>query len=81
MPDDVRARVQGADSGYPFVPAPAFTTEGGTPYLKAPGAHLIAKPEVSLSSLDQFLGGFSPELQFSQYLDDPTPLPDRKSVV
>src|SRR5437870_4638656 len=75
MQDDTRANVEGIDSGYPYIPAPTCSTERGTPYLQAPGAHLIAKPSVSLASLSEFLGGFSSELQFAQYLDDPTPLP------
>src|SRR5258708_22868769 len=75
MQDDTRANVEGVDSGYPYIPAPTRSTERGTPYLQAPGVHLISKPSVSLSSLSEFFGGFSPELQFPQYLDDPTPLP------
>jgi thymidylate synthase (FAD) len=75
MPEDIRSRVKGAETGYPYIPAPTFNTERGTPFLNAPGVHLIAKPTVSLSSLGEFLGGFAPELQFPQYLDDPTPLP------
>src|SRR5258708_7120662 len=75
MQDHSHAKVQGVDAGYPYIPAPTFITEAGTPYLNAPGVHLISKPSVSLSSLSEFLGGFSPELQFPQYLDDPTSLP------
>lgn len=75
MHDEIRARVKGVETGYPYVPAPALTTEKGTPYLNSPGVHLISKPVVQLDSLGDFLGGFSPELEFPQYLDDPTDLP------
>src|ERR1043165_1231209 len=75
MLDEIRSAVRGSETGFPFIPAPTFNTDAGTPYLNAPGVHLIAKPAVSLSNLSEFLGGFSPELQFPQYLDDPTPLP------
>ena len=35
---------------------------------------MLAKPSVNVAGLADFLKGFAPELQFSQYLDDPTPL-------
>src|SRR2546423_15042231 len=71
MQDDPRRRVQAADTGFPFVPSEAFATPRGTPYLREPGAHLLAKPQVSLESMRSFLEGFSPELRFAEYLDDP----------
>jgi len=80
MHELIRARVQGVDSGYPYVPALAFATERGTPFLNSPGTHLISKPAVELTSLSEFLGGFSPDLDFAQYLDDPTPLPSGTEI-
>jgi thymidylate synthase (FAD) len=69
-PDLVR---QNAD-GFPIVPSPPFATPAGTPYLRAPGVSLLAKPSVNIAGLSDFLEGFAPELHFPQYLDDPTPL-------
>ena len=67
-------QVQQAETGFPLVPSPAFTTRAGTPYLRVPGVALLSKPEVNVANLADFLGGFAPELHFRQYLDDPTPL-------
>ena len=80
MTDDARLVVKGVGSGYPYVPSPVFHTESGTPYLRTPGAHLIAKPSVHLESVREFLEGFEPSLQFPQYIDDPTPLPPGTQV-
>ena len=44
----------------------------GTPYLRAPGVSMLAKPDVNIAALADFLDGFAPELHFPQYLDDPT---------
>src|SRR5947208_814669 len=71
MSEDPRSSVTGAESGYPYVASPSFATVKGTPYLRVPGVHLVAKPSVSLDSLREFLGGFSPDLNFAQYVDDP----------
>lgn len=75
MHEEPHAQVAGAETGFPFIPAPVLITEQGTPYLQQPGVHLIAKPHVALQSLRDFLEGFPPELEFPTYLDDPTPLP------
>jgi len=66
--------------GYPSVTSPAFATASGTPYLCAPGVALLAKPAVASGNIADFLGGFAPELQFPQYLDDPTPLTDAAQI-
>lgn len=73
-------QVAGAETGYPYLAAPAYTTERGTPYLTQPGVHLLAKPSVSLDSMREFLEGFGPDLNFAQYLDDPTPLPSGTQI-
>ena len=70
-----RRWVTGAEAGYPSVPSEAAVTTEGTSYLQAPGVALIAKPQVDVGNIGDFLGGFAPELNFMQYLDDPTPLP------
>src|SRR5690349_7078827 len=69
---EARGWVENADTGFPVIKSPAYATESGTPYLRAPGVALLSKPQVAVSSLADFLGGFNPELQFLQYLDDPT---------
>jgi len=75
MPDNLPEIVEGLETGYPYIPAPTYATPRGTPYLRAPGVHLLAKPSVNLDSMRGFLEGFDPALEFPQYLDDPTPLP------
>ncbi len=74
MFDELRARVRGVDAGFPYLPAETFTTEKGSYYLREPGVHVLAKPNVSLDSLAEFLDGFDPELQFPQYVQDPVAL-------
>ncbi len=37
---------------------------------------MLARPHTNMAGLEGFLNGFNPELQFSTYLDDPTPLPE-----
>src|SRR5579859_6855603 len=68
----LRARVQGVETGFPRIVAPAEATPAGTPYLRSPGVALLARPQVSMGGLADFLGGFAPDLRFPQYLDDPT---------
>lgn len=75
MHEELRTQIAGAETGFPFIPAPVLFTKQGTPYLQRPGVHLIAKPHVALHSMHDFLEGFPPELEFPAYLDDPTPLP------
>ncbi|MCG3118639.1 MAG: Flavin-dependent thymidylate synthase [bacterium] len=59
---------------FPAIHAPVFKSAQNTPYLAAPGVVLIAKPRVELSGLKNFLEGFDPELNFSNYLNDPAEL-------
>jgi thymidylate synthase (FAD) len=73
--EEVRNWVENAETGFPLVPSPVYTTERGTPYLRAPGVALLSRPNVHLPNIADFLGGFDPKLEFPQYLDDPTPLP------
>ena len=55
MDSEVCARVSVTEDGFPFIPSPTFRTEKGTPYLRAPGVHVIGKPSVSLGSVREFL--------------------------
>lgn len=72
---EIRAQVQMSDTGFPFVPSAAAATDAGTPYLRAPGVAMLSRPQVHVGNMADFLSGFAPELNFTQYLDDPTALP------
>jgi thymidylate synthase (FAD) len=63
-------------SGFPAIHSPVHYSPGGALYLLKPGVVLIARPNTNLSGLAGFLDGFDPSLHFSEYLDDPTNLPD-----
>ena len=65
-----------SENGFPVIASPPFATPAGTPYLRVPGVSLLAKPTMNLAGLTGFLDGFAPELNFPQYLDDPTALED-----
>ena len=60
---------------FPRLHSEVAHTEGGTPYLRHPGVVLLAKPNVDIEGLRPFLEGYGPELNFGQYLEDPTELP------
>lgn len=64
------------DSGSAVIHSAIHQTPGGTLYLQAPGVVLLARPQIHMSGLAGFLSGFDPSLHFSEYLHDPTPLPD-----
>ncbi len=66
---------------YPAIHAPVYHTAAGTPYLRQPGVVMTAAPRTDTSGMRQFLEGFASELNFPQYLDDPTPLPDATALV
>jgi thymidylate synthase (FAD) len=63
----------GADA-FPALQSEVSHTDAGTPYLKHAGVVLLAKPQVALEGMRPFLEGFGPELDFGQYVDDPTQL-------
>lgn len=63
------------DAGFPAIHSDAYATDGGTPYLKHAGVVMLAKPQVHLPGMRPFLEGFGDDLDFGQYVDDPTPLP------
>ncbi len=58
----------------PAMHAAVLKSSEGTPYLTQPGVVLIARPQIQIEGLQKFLGGFDPALDFSNYLNDPTPL-------
>lgn len=66
--------------GFPAVHSPVYHTGAGTPYLKAPGVVLLARPQTNVGGLGGFLEGFDPDLRFPEYLDDPTDLPDSSQL-
>lgn len=75
-PQTLFERLGGGDeNGFPHLHSPVFHTDAGTPYLKSAGVVMVAKPDVSIEGMRPFLEGFGPELDFAQYLDDPTWLP------
>ena len=62
--------------GFPAIHSPVSHTEAGTPYLRTPGVVVLARPRTNVAGLAGFLEGFDPELNFPDYVNDPTPLPD-----
>ncbi len=74
-PRDLFVQLGGTGVGsFPALHSEVFHTDTGTPYLKHAGVALIAKPHVELEGMRPFLEGFGLELDFAQYVDDPTPL-------
>src|SRR6266568_1912876 len=63
-------------SGFATIHSSINYSPGGIPYLLKPGVAIIARPNIHLDGLTGFLNGFDTSLHFSEYLDDPTPLPD-----
>jgi thymidylate synthase (FAD) len=66
--------------GFPAIHSSVYHTGAGTPYLKAPGVIMLARPQTNVAGLAGFLEGFDSELGFPSYLDDPTPLPDSSQL-
>lgn len=67
--------------GFPVVDSHVFYTQNGTPYLKAPGVVMIAKPQIMVNGLKEFLLAFDKSgLSFSSYLDDPVKLADAEAL-
>jgi thymidylate synthase (FAD) len=75
-PKDLFGRLGGSGAdAFPALNSGVSHTDAGTPYLKHAGVVLLAKPQVELEGMRPFLEGFGDELDFTQYLDDPTVLP------
>jgi thymidylate synthase (FAD) len=66
--------------GFPTVHSQVHHTKAGTPYLKSPGVVVLARPQTNVAVLGGFLEGFDPNLRFTEYLDDPTRLPDSSQL-
>jgi len=66
----------GEDSSFASIHAPVYHSSNGVPYLSRSGVAVLARPNMNMSGLTGFLDGFDSSLNFSQYLDDPTRLPD-----
>ncbi|HLH61079.1 MAG TPA: FAD-dependent thymidylate synthase [Ktedonobacteraceae bacterium] len=77
MPETLFRDLSGEeDVGFATIHSPTQHSPGGTPYLVKPGVVMLARPMVHPTGLQGFLAGFDESLHFSEYLDDPTPLPD-----
>lgn len=66
--------------GFPAIHSQVHRTDAGTTYLKAPGVVMLARPQTNVAGLGGFLEGFDPGLGFSEYLEDPTILPDSSQL-
>ena len=62
------------NGGLPYINPEVMETSTGIRYLQEPGMAVVSIPDVDIRGLQGFLGGFSAELQFADYLNDPTPL-------
>ena len=63
-------------NNFPAIHSPVYHSPNGIPYLQTPGVVMLSRPTVNTAGLQGFLDGFDSALHFSEYLDDPTPLPD-----
>jgi thymidylate synthase (FAD) len=77
MPETLFGELSGeTDSGFSAIHSPVHYSPGGIPYLVKPGVVLLARPSVHPAGLSGFLAGFDESLHFTEYLDDPTQLPE-----
>jgi thymidylate synthase (FAD) len=63
-------------SGFAAIDSPVHHSSAGVLYLAKPGVVLLSRPTVNLGGLAGFLSGFDESLNFPEYLEDPTTLPD-----
>ncbi|HLX57596.1 MAG TPA: FAD-dependent thymidylate synthase [Ktedonobacteraceae bacterium] len=76
-PEQLFQELHGDDSsGFALLHSPVYTSPGGASYLSRPGVVLLARPTVNPAGLAGFLEGFDESLHFTEYLEDPTRLPD-----
>jgi len=66
--------------GFPYVNSTVYESKNGVRYLKSPGVAVISVPEDDLTGIQGFLNGFSNELGFAEYLNDPAELKPAESV-
>ena len=64
------------EAGFATIHSEVHSSSGGVPYLRNPGVVMLARPSVQTAGLRGFLQGFDSSLNFSEYTDDPTTLPD-----
>ncbi|EKD52601.1 MAG: hypothetical protein ACD_61C00295G0002 [uncultured bacterium] len=64
----------------PVVNPEVFETKKGLVYLQSPGVAVISVPRVDLRGIQGFLDGFPEELEFGDFLKDPTPLPSAETL-
>lgn len=65
--------------GFPVINSKVYFTQNGTPYLKQPGVIMIAKPEIKLENVKEFLAGYQNE--FENYLNDPDQLTNGTQLI
>jgi thymidylate synthase (FAD) len=68
------------NDGFPAIHSQVHHTKAGTPYLRTPGVALLSRPNTNVASFGGFLEGFDPGLRFTDYVDDPTVLPDSSQL-
>jgi thymidylate synthase (FAD) len=79
--EELFEELQGSkNAGFPAIHSPVSFSSSGVAYLLKPGVVVLARPSVHVEGLAGFLDGFDPSLHFSQYLDDPVPLPDGAQI-
>lgn len=66
--------------GFPAIHSAVSHTGAGTPYLRSPGVVMLARPQTNVAGLEGFLEGFDSELEFPDYLNDPTDLPSSSQL-
>jgi thymidylate synthase (FAD) len=77
IPEMLFQELNGSErSGFAAIDSPVHHSPGGVLYLAKPGVVLLSRPNVNLDGLAGFLSGFDESLNFPEYLDDPTTLPD-----
>lgn len=77
VPESVFAQLGGSEqAGFMSIHTPVQHTPNGTPYLTRPGVVVLARPQTNLAGLAGFLEGYDESSHFSDYLHDPTVLPD-----
>lgn len=64
-------RLEGKEGGFPFISSKVYFTAQGVSYLQVPGVALIARPQTELQGIYSFLEGFSNNLGFEKYGEDP----------
>lgn len=64
----------------PVINSEVYETKLGISYLREPGTAVISVPHTDLRGLEGFFQGFPSELNFPDYLNDPTSLPDAETL-